>query len=323
MFQNLADSSCADRAHGTVGAARRRRDRRLRAFLKHERMTVAMNLATIQHHSYMKSAVVDVGVQVESPLAPVTEYVAPAQVPPVYSTTTVTTDLVYPQFSSTAVEPSAPCVVGSLPPVEEFTEPVDDHVHQEQIFAGEMTENIVEIPVVQEEVIVQAIPEVVDSLPHVEEFTGPGFNQVHHEQNPAIPVVTEYFPMTDDEGSELSAGVRPAPLEEGRPQVKLPRHAGIGCELVQALDAPVLQMVEQLPDVHRFFASCLPVVAEQIIDVTKDHPREHPLATLLWRHATGGTTGGSADDRILFLVAADCGAARRHSSSGWWRASWT
>ena len=49
-----------------VGAARRRRNRHLRAFLKHERMTLAMNLATIQHHSFMKSAVVDVGVPVWS-----------------------------------------------------------------------------------------------------------------------------------------------------------------------------------------------------------------------------------------------------------------
>ena len=78
MFRNLADGLRADRAPGTVGAARRRRDRRLRAFLKHERLTVAMNLATVQHHSHMKSAVVDVCVQVGSPLAPVTEYVAPA-----------------------------------------------------------------------------------------------------------------------------------------------------------------------------------------------------------------------------------------------------
>ena len=61
------------RAPGTIGAARRRRNRRLRAFLKHQRMTVAMNLVTIQHHSYMKSAVLDVGVQVGSPLAPVIE----------------------------------------------------------------------------------------------------------------------------------------------------------------------------------------------------------------------------------------------------------
>ena len=47
------------------------------------------------------------------------------------------------------------------------------------------------------------------------------------------------------------------------------RHEGIAYELVQALDAPVLQMVEQLPDVHRFFATCLPVFAEQVIDVPK------------------------------------------------------
>ena len=80
MFPNPADGLCADRAHGTVGVARRRRNRRLRAFLKHERMTVAMNLATFQHHSFMKSAVVDVGVQVGSPLAPVIEYMSSAPV---------------------------------------------------------------------------------------------------------------------------------------------------------------------------------------------------------------------------------------------------
>ena len=47
MFQNPADGSCADHAHGTVGKAFRRRSRQLRAFLKQERMTVAMSLATI------------------------------------------------------------------------------------------------------------------------------------------------------------------------------------------------------------------------------------------------------------------------------------
>ena len=78
MSQNLADGLRADRAPGAVGGACRRRDGRLRAFLKYERLAVAMNLATIQHHSHMKSAVVDVCVQVGSPLAPVTEYVSPA-----------------------------------------------------------------------------------------------------------------------------------------------------------------------------------------------------------------------------------------------------
>ena len=49
-------------------------------------------------------------------------------------------------------------VVGSLPPAEEFTRPVYGHVHQEQFSAGETTENIPDFPVVQEQVLVQAIP---------------------------------------------------------------------------------------------------------------------------------------------------------------------
>ena len=73
--------------------------------------------------------------------APVIEYIAPApavtydapsqQLPPVFTTTPVTTDinldiigLVNPHFSSTAVQASAPQVVGSLPPLEEFDAPV-------------------------------------------------------------------------------------------------------------------------------------------------------------------------------------------------------
>ena len=40
MIQNPADGSCAERALGS-GSARRRRERRLRSFLRHERMTVA------------------------------------------------------------------------------------------------------------------------------------------------------------------------------------------------------------------------------------------------------------------------------------------
>ena len=72
--------------------------------------------------------------------APVTGYIAPApavtsdahsqQLPPVYTTTTVTTDdnlditgLMYPQFSSTAVEPFSPHVVGSLPPWKSLLSP--------------------------------------------------------------------------------------------------------------------------------------------------------------------------------------------------------
>ena len=73
-----------------------------------------------------------------------------------------------------------------------------------------------------------------------------------------------------------SAGVRPVPLEEGRPQGKVKRHAGIGYEIVQNLDVPVPQMVEQLPNIVQFLASYLLVVSEQVIDVPKIFVERHP-----------------------------------------------
>ena len=62
--------------------------------------------------------------------------------------------------------------------------------------------------------------------------------------------------------------LRRTPLVEVWPQGKAERHAGIGCELVATLDAPVLQMVDQLVDVLQSFAT-FPVVAEQVIEVPK------------------------------------------------------
>ena len=49
-----------------LGAARRCRDRRLRAFLNHECMTVAMKLVTAYHHAFKKTNMMEVGVQVGS-----------------------------------------------------------------------------------------------------------------------------------------------------------------------------------------------------------------------------------------------------------------
>ena len=53
----------------------------------------------------------------------------------------------------------------------------------------------------------------------------------------------------------------------------------------------------------------------------EDLASRYSTATLVSRYAAGGTAGGSTDDRILlFVISADCGAARRHSSSWcWWR----
>ena len=51
MFQNPADGLCADRTLGSSGSAKRRRERRLRAMLLHERMTVAMALSEKKRHT--------------------------------------------------------------------------------------------------------------------------------------------------------------------------------------------------------------------------------------------------------------------------------
>ena len=75
---------------------------------------------------------------------------------------------------------------------------------------------------------------VDDSLPPVEEFTGPGFYQVHHEHIAAVPAVTEFFPMSDDEGGELSAGLRSAPLWEPLTQERIQRHCGADDRVLRA-----------------------------------------------------------------------------------------
>ena len=76
--------------------------------------------------------------------------------------------------------PSSPHVVNSFLPLEEFTAPVYNQVHQELITAGETTENMAEIPVVREQVIVQEIPDVAVPLPPVEELTELVYSPVHH-----------------------------------------------------------------------------------------------------------------------------------------------
>ena len=87
---------------------------------------------------------------------------------------------------------------------------------------------------------------------------------------PPAAAATENDPMVLDEGGVLAAGGRPAPLSEvaGR-QLRVERHCGVGFELVQALDVPVLQMVEQPVEVDTFFRLSLPSVVEQVIEVPK------------------------------------------------------
>ena len=158
------------------------------AFLRHEKLSLAMQMATASHHSWHRAGRADASTQASTytdaatcaataapeNVAPAPENIAPAsavthavpsqQLPPAYTTATVATDvnlditvLLSSQFSSTAVEASAPHGVGSHPPITGFTEPVYNHVHQEQIVTGEMTQNIIENSAVQELLFVQEI----------------------------------------------------------------------------------------------------------------------------------------------------------------------
>ena len=63
-------------------------------------------------------------------------------------------------------------------------------------------------------------------------------------------------------------GEHPGVLKEPEVQGAMVQHSGI-FELVQALDVPVLQMVEQPVEVDSFFRNFVPAVAEQLIEVPK------------------------------------------------------
>ena len=86
---------------------------------------------------------------------------------------------------------------------------------------------------------------------------------------------------------EDTAGVRPGVLAEPRPQERVQRHTmehivDFVCfpPMVQILDAPVPQTVEQLPDVLRFFDR-LTTVPEQVIEVPKIVNEDVPMRAVL------------------------------------------
>ena len=90
--------------------------------------------------------------------------------------------------------------------------------------------------------------------------------------------LTEYYELSSDDGRR-TAGTRPASILESWLQGKMERHDGIACELVQALDVLVPQVVEQLPNIVQFFATLLPVVVD--IEVPKILPHGVPMRAVL------------------------------------------
>ena len=115
---------------------------------------------------------------------------------------------------------------------------------------------------------------------------------------------------------EDTAGLRPGVLAEPRPQERVQRHTMehivdfVCCApMVQIVDAPVPQTLEQLPDVLQFFGTLL-TDPEPVIEVPKIFPEDVPMRAVLRDPQLAETAGGSADDRILFVVATTYGADR-------------
>ena len=184
--------------------------------------------ATAAHHSFLRVSSASTQSEYVAGPAPVSEYVAPA--PAVFDAAS----------APVTYHEAFPRVVGSLPPGEVFAAPVFNQVLQEQFSAGETTANIANIPVVREQVLVQAIPRFVGSLPPVEGFTA-------------------------------YVARRPPPLVEVQPSVRAQRHvveqlADIA-PMVQILDSPEPQLVVQLLEVFRLLDTQLP--DEQVISVPK------------------------------------------------------
>ena len=192
------DGARVDAAGGT-SSARRRRERRLRSMLRHERRAVAVALAEALHHSSglkvmeraqhaaLRGQETGTRAGVAGP-APVTEYVAPApavalsvpsqQLRPAYAAATFATGvnldvtgMVYPQFSSTAVEGSASRVVGSLP-LGEVSVATGVNLDVTGMVYPHFSSSAVE----------GSASQVVGSIPFGEVFAAPVFSQVHQEQ---------------------------------------------------------------------------------------------------------------------------------------------
>ena len=84
---------------------------------------------------------------------------------------------------------------------------------------------------------------------------------------------------------------------------------------VPALDVPVPQMVDQLLDIEQF-SRVLSPDPEQVVEVPKILLLDVPMRAAL---RVTQLVEQLVEDRVLLFVTADCGTARRHSSSWWWR----
>ena len=112
---------------------------------------------------------------------------------------------------------------------------------------------------------------------------GEAANKAPRRQRTRAAGEAVFFELFDED----TAGLRPGVLAEPRPQERVQRHTMehivdyvCSAPLVQILDAPVPQTVEQLPDVLRFFDRLM-TVPEQVIEVPKIISEDVPMRAVL------------------------------------------
>ena len=213
--------------------------------------------------------------------APVFEYVAPA--PTVtYAAPAPVVDYVAPAPSVTFAAPAPVFEYVAPAPVLGFAPaPAGSFVAPSQQLRP-YTAAAVTTGVNLDAEFVCSASQVVGSLPHGEVFTGPGFFHVHHEHLASVPAVTEFFPLSDDDGDAVKGSRPPCLGEPWRPQEQVQRHTmeqlADVAPMVPFLAVPEPQMVDQLVAMVKHVDS---VVPEQIIAVPKiSWPSRFPRTVL-------------------------------------------
>ena len=319
------------RAGGT--SARRRRERRIRSFFRHEQMAIKLAVVSAQHHSSQRccsvatqtgDGVPPVAACAASAASPLVEYVDPAPVVPApvvgyvapaltvtYAAPAPVVDFVAPAPSVTFAAPApvvdyvapAPSVTYAAPaPVFEYVAPAPvlgfapapagSFVAPSQQ-SRPYTAAAVTTGVNLDADVVGSASQVVGSLPHGEVFTGPGFFHVHYEHIASVPAVTEFFPLSDDDGDAVKGSRPPCLGEPRRPQELVQRHTmeqlADVAPMVPFLAVPEPQMVDQLVAMVKHVDS---VVPEQIIAVPKiSWPSRFPRTVLRSPPSATGSAG--------------------------------
>ena len=130
--------------------------------------------------------------------------------------------------------------------------------------------------------------------------TGRGGNETHHTAEIRETPSSSLTSLSTSSCTRKSpGGVRPEAFAEPRPQERVQRHTveelADFAPMLQILDVPVPQMVDQLVDVLRLFDAAIP---GQLVAVPKISCPSRPLRAALAATQMAEQVGGSANGRV-------------------------